>query len=112
MEEVRCRKCDKLLGKVEGLYEIQCTRCNKPKHIESGCTFVNNLNKEALTINTTIDSMVNIIINKLSSLENIEDNLSLDIKRNKLSEKGYKLTYNYKTSEYEIIKDGKSMGKL
>jgi LSD1 subclass zinc finger protein len=28
MEEVRCCKCNKLLGKIRGQWEIKCTRCN------------------------------------------------------------------------------------
>lgn len=28
MNEVRCKKCDKLLAKLEGKAEIKCTRCN------------------------------------------------------------------------------------
>lgn len=27
MTDVRCTKCNKLLGKVEGDYEIKCPRC-------------------------------------------------------------------------------------
>lgn len=28
MQECRCRKCNKLLAKIEGKAEIICTRCN------------------------------------------------------------------------------------
>jgi phage FluMu protein Com len=27
MEDVRCKKCNKLLGKIGGPYEIKCPRC-------------------------------------------------------------------------------------
>lgn len=27
MEEVRCKDCEKLLGRFEGKFEIKCTRC-------------------------------------------------------------------------------------
>jgi phage FluMu protein Com len=27
MTEIRCCKCNKLLGKIKGEYEIKCTRC-------------------------------------------------------------------------------------
>lgn len=37
MQEVRCKKCGKKLGMVEGTYEIKCPRC-KPEHIEKGNT--------------------------------------------------------------------------
>jgi phage FluMu protein Com len=37
MKEVRCSKCNKKLGMVEGAYEIKCPRC-KPEHIEKGNT--------------------------------------------------------------------------
>jgi len=29
MKEVRCIKCNKLLGKIEGKYEIVCSKCKK-----------------------------------------------------------------------------------
>lgn len=28
LQEVRCIKCGKLLGKIKGVAEIKCTRCN------------------------------------------------------------------------------------
>ncbi|MBM4762704.1 Com family DNA-binding transcriptional regulator [Bacillus sp. B15-48] len=28
MKEIRCTKCDKLLGKAKGIVEIKCPRCN------------------------------------------------------------------------------------
>lgn len=29
MQEIRCKKCNKLLGKVNGNYEIKCPRCGE-----------------------------------------------------------------------------------
>ncbi len=29
MKEIRCEKCGKLLGKIEGHYEIKCPRCKE-----------------------------------------------------------------------------------
>lgn len=28
LTEARCKKCNKLLGKIKGLAEIKCPRCN------------------------------------------------------------------------------------
>ena len=27
MQEIRCKKCGKLLGRIDGEYEIKCPRC-------------------------------------------------------------------------------------
>ena len=37
MVEIRCKKCGKKLGMVDGAYELKCPRC-KPEHIEKGNT--------------------------------------------------------------------------
>lgn len=29
MQEIRCSKCNKLLGKISGVYEIKCPRCRE-----------------------------------------------------------------------------------
>ena len=34
LKEVRCEKCDKLLGKAKGIVEIKCPRCNTINKIE------------------------------------------------------------------------------
>jgi LSD1 subclass zinc finger protein len=35
MEEVRCDRCNKLLGKIRGQYQIKCTRCDNIKEGEN-----------------------------------------------------------------------------
>lgn len=120
MNEIRCIKCDKLLGKVEGSYEIQCTRCNDPKHIEIGSTFDNeyyyngkpDLIKRTLRVATPLYDMIDILTDTLLLKEKIEGTLSLDEKRNKLNEKGYNITLDTETNKFEIIKDGKIIDKV
>jgi phage FluMu protein Com len=29
MQEVRCKKCGKMLGRIKGYYEIKCPRCKE-----------------------------------------------------------------------------------
>jgi LSD1 subclass zinc finger protein len=29
MEEIRCKSCNKLLGYIQGVYEIKCPRCGE-----------------------------------------------------------------------------------
>jgi phage FluMu protein Com len=48
MPEIRCKKCNKLLGYIQGDYEIKCPRC-KPEHKEKG-----NTNKEKESVGMVI----------------------------------------------------------
>ena len=33
LQEIRCKKCGKLLGKIEGIGEIKCSRCGEINNI-------------------------------------------------------------------------------
>lgn len=34
LEEIRCKKCNKLLAKIKGTIEIKCSRCSEINKIE------------------------------------------------------------------------------
>lgn len=46
MQEIRCYKCGKLLGKINGTYEIKCTRCRGM-----------NINKEDVEISVEYEKL-------------------------------------------------------
>lgn len=34
LEEIRCKKCNKLLAKIKGIIEIKCSRCSEINKLE------------------------------------------------------------------------------
>jgi len=42
MKELRCKKCNKLLGKVDGEYEIKCNRCKEMNTSSDECFYRNS----------------------------------------------------------------------